>query len=142
MTKASFQSPRLLTIGLGIAVFVLLLIALCSLSRGIKGAGSVLLFIPERLVHTVHPAEVFEFDRNRSPSQVAFTRGGLYQVYTSDDDLLVISDQLAQSDAPPWITIAKAGSDAPVVGHVHHAGVAPVRYPACLRTSRARSPDP
>jgi hypothetical protein len=60
-------------------VFVLLLIALCFLSRGIKGAGSVLLFIPERLglVHTVHPAEVFEFDMNGSPSQVAFPRGGL-----------------------------------------------------------------
>jgi hypothetical protein len=36
-------------------------------------------------------------------------------VYTSDYDLLVISDPLAQSDAPPWITIAKAGSDVPMV---------------------------
>jgi hypothetical protein len=131
MTKASFQSPRLLTIGLGIAVFVLLLIALCSLSQGIKWAGSVLLFIPERLglVHTVHPAEVFEFDMNRSPSQVAFTRAGLYQVYTSDYDLLVISDQLAQSDAPPWITITEVGSDAPVVVTYITRGLLPYDTP-------------
>jgi hypothetical protein len=117
MTKEGFRPPRLLTIVLGIAVFILFLIALCSLSQGVKWAGSVLLFIPERLglVRTVRPAEVFEFDIARSPVQVTFTRAGLYQVYTSDYDLLVISDQLAQSGSPPWITITEAGSGAPVV---------------------------
>lgn len=117
MTKESFRPLRLLTIGLGIAVFVLLLIALCSLSQGVKWAGSVLLLIPERvgLVRTVRPAEVFEFDMTQSPEQIRFARAGLYQVYTSDYDLLVTSDQLAQSGSPSGITVTKAGSDAPMV---------------------------
>ena len=115
MSKESFRPPRLRSIGMGIALFILFLIALCSLSQGVKWAGSVLLFIPERLslVRTVQPSEVFEFDMTHSPAQVKFTRAGLYQVYTSDYDLLVISDQLAQSDSPPWITITIAGSGTP-----------------------------
>jgi hypothetical protein len=131
MTKESFRPPRLLTIGLGIALFALFLIALCSLSQGVKWAGSVLLFIPERLglVHTVHPAEVFEFDMTRSPAQLTFTRAGLYQVYTSDYDLLVISDQLAQSGSPPWITVTKAGSDAPVAVTYITRGLLPYDTP-------------
>jgi hypothetical protein len=131
MTKVSFRPPRLLSIGLGIAVFILFLIALCSLSQGVKWAGSVLLFIPERLglVRTVRPAEVFEFDMTRSPAQVTFTRPGLYQVYTSDYDLLVISDQLAQSGSPPWITITKAGSDVPIVVTYITRGLLPYDTP-------------
>jgi hypothetical protein len=121
MSKEGFRPPRLLTIGLGIALFILFLIALCSLSQGVKWAGSVLLFIPERLglVRTVQPSEVFEFDMTRSPAQVKFTRAGLYQVYTSDYDLLVISDQLAQSDSAPWITVTDAVSGKPAtVTHI------------------------
>jgi hypothetical protein len=131
MTKASFRPPRLLSIGLGIAVFILFLIALCSLSQGVKWAGSVLLFIPERLgvVRTVRPAEVFKFDMTRSPAQVTFTRAGLYQVYTSDYDLLVISDQLAQSGSPPWVTITEVGSDAPIVVTYITRGLLPYDTP-------------
>lgn len=112
MTKTSFQAPRLLTIGLGILLFTLLLMALCSLSQGVKWAGSVLLFLPERLglVQTVHPGDVLPLDMDRSPVSVTFTHAGLYQVYTADYDLLVISDQLAQSDSPPWITVTDTRS--------------------------------
>jgi hypothetical protein len=131
MTKETFRPPRLLTIGLGIALFILFLIALCSLSQGVKWAGSVLLFLPDRLglVRTVRPAEVFEFDTTRSPAQVVFTRAGLYQVFTSDYDLLVISDQLAQSDSPPWITITNAGSGAAAVVTYITRGLLPYDTP-------------
>jgi hypothetical protein len=121
MTSGSYRSPRLLSIVLGIAVFALLVIALCSLSQGVKWTGSVLLFIPDRLglVQTVRPAEVYKFDMSRSPAQIRFTRAGLYQVYTSDYDLLVISDQLAQTGAPPWINVTHADSGTPVaVTHI------------------------
>lgn len=116
MTTENFRPPRLRTIGLGIAVFVILLLALCSLSQGVKWAGSVLLFVPERLglVRTVRPGEVLKIDMHQSPMGISFARPGLYQVYTSDYDLLVISDELARSDAPPWITITEADRGTPV----------------------------
>jgi len=131
MTKGTFRPPQLLTIGLGIALFILFLIALCSLSQGVKWAGSVLLFLPDRLglVRTVRPAEIFEFDTTRSPAHVVFTRAGLYQVFTSDYDLLVISDQLAQSDAPPWITITNADSGAAAVVTYITRGLLPYDTP-------------
>lgn len=121
MTKEDFRPPRFLSIGLGIAIFVLVLVALCSLSQGVKWAGSALLYLPEQLglVRTVRPGEVFNFDMTRSPVKVNFARAGLYQVYTSDYDLLVISDQLAQSDSPPWITITNVNGGAPAsVSHI------------------------
>ena len=121
MAKEGYRPPRIRTIALGIAIFVLFLIAVCSLSQGVKWAGSALLFLPERLglVRTARPAEIFTFDISHSPSQVEFARAGLYQVYTSDYDLLVISDQLAKADAPPWVTVTGAQGGAPVpVSHI------------------------
>jgi hypothetical protein len=121
MANKAFQPPRLLSIGLGIALFLLFLIVMCSLTQGVKWAGSVLLFLPDRLglVQTVRPAEVFAFEMTHSPAEVKIARAGLYQVYTSDYDLLVISDQLAQSGSPPWMTVSNAGSGKAVqVSHV------------------------
>jgi len=116
MSTQRYQPARLRSIGLGIAVFVVILLALCSLSQGVKWAGTVLLFVPERLgmVRTVRPGEVLDIAMSRSPTQVTFARAGLYQVYTSDYDLLVISDELARSDSPPWVTITRAESGTPV----------------------------
>jgi hypothetical protein len=115
MTPQRYQPARLRSIGLGIAVFVVILLALCSLSQGVKWTGTVLLFIPERLglVRTVRPGEVLNIAMDRSPTQVTFARAGLYQVYTSDYDLLVISDELARSDSPPWVTITRAEGGTP-----------------------------
>jgi hypothetical protein len=116
MTTEDYRPPRILAIGIGIALFVILLGAVCSLSQGIKWAGSVLLIIPERLglVRTVKPAEVFRFDMTQTPARVRFPTAGDYQVYTSDYDLLVISDTLAQADEPPWLTVTSAGDGSAV----------------------------
>jgi hypothetical protein len=131
MTTESYRPARLRTIGFGIAAFVVLLLALCSLSQGVKWFGSVLLFVPERLglVRTVRPAEVLTLEMSRSPTQVMFARAGLYQVYTSDYDLLVISDQLATSEAPPWVSITRVGTGPPVLVTYIQRGLLPFDTP-------------
>jgi len=131
MTTEGYRPARLRTIGLGIAIFVLALIAVCSLSQGVKWTGAVLLFVPERLglVQTVRPAEVLVLDLQHSPAQVAFSRAGLYQLYTSDYDLLVIAAELARSGAPAWVTITDAKTGAPVtVTHIER-GLTPFDTP-------------
>lgn len=131
MTTESYRPARLRTIGLGIAVFVLGLIVVCSLSQGVKWTGAALLFVPERLglVRTVRPAEVLVLDMRQSPVQVAFSRPGRYQLYTSDYDLLVIAAELARSDAPPWVTITNAKTGAAVtVTHIER-GLLPFDTP-------------
>ena len=131
MTTQRYQPARLRSIGLGIAIFVVMLLALCSLSQGVKWAGTVLLFVPERLglVRTVKSGEVLDIAMDRSPTQVTFARAGLYQIYTSDYDLLVISDELARSDSPPWVTITRAGSGTPVEGTYIQRGLLPIDTP-------------
>jgi len=131
MTTQRYQPARLRSIGLGIAIFVVLLLALCSLSQGVKWAGTVLLFIPDRLglVRTVKPGEVLDIAMDQSPTQVTFARAGLYQVYTSDYDLLVISDELARSDAPPWVTVTRAEGGTQVEGTYIQRGLLPIDTP-------------
>jgi hypothetical protein len=131
MPTESYRPAKLRTIGIGVAAFVVILVALCSLSRGVKWAGSVLLFIPERLglVRTVRPGEVLALEMSRSPAQVSFARAGLYQVYTSDYDLLVISDTLALSDALPWVSITRAGGGPPVLPTFIKRGLLPFDTP-------------
>jgi hypothetical protein len=112
MTIESFRPPRIRTIGLGIGLFVVLLILICSLSQGVKWAGAALLFLPEQvgLAEPVHRAEVTPLDMQVSPQQVAFPGAQAYHVYTSDYDLLVISDELARSRAPAWLTVTQSGT--------------------------------
>lgn len=131
MTSDSYRPARLRSIGIGIAIFVVLLLALCSLSQGVKWFGSVLLFLPERLglVRTVRPGEVLDLEMSKSPTQVTFARPGLYQVYTSDYDLLVISDQLATSDAPPWVRITQVDGGPPVLVTYIKRGLLPFDTP-------------
>jgi hypothetical protein len=131
MTTESYRPARLRTIGLGIAAFAVILLALCSLSQGVKWVGSVLLFLPERLglVRTVRPGEVLDLEMSRSPTQVTFARAGRYQVYTADYDLLVISDQLARSDSPPWVAITPADSEPPVLVTYIQRGLLPFDTP-------------
>jgi hypothetical protein len=131
MATEGYRPARLRTIALGIAVFVLALIVVCSLSQGVKWTGAVLLFLPDRLglVHTVRPAEVLVLDLRHSPAQVAFSRAGRYQLYTSDYDLLVIAAELARSGAPAWVTITDAKTGAPVtVTHIER-GLLPFDTP-------------
>lgn len=116
MTTDKYRAPQFRSIGLGIGLFLILLTLVCSLSQGVKWAGKVLSFIPESLgwITTVHRAEVVPLEMKVSPIQVTFPRADAYQIYTSDYDLLVISDVLAQSDAAPWIRATPAEGDSPV----------------------------
>jgi len=131
MTTESYRPPRVGTIGLGIALFVALLILVCSLSQGVKWAGAVLLFLPERLglAGPVHRVEVTPLDMQVSPLQITFPDAQAYHVYTSDYDLLVISDELARSEAPAWLTVIRSGTDSRVPVTILRRGLMPYDSP-------------
>lgn len=131
MANESYRPPRVGTIGLGIGLFVVLLILVCSLSQGVKWAGAALLFLPERLglAEPVHRAEITPLDMQISPLQVSFAYAQAYHIYTSDYDLLVISDVLAQSDAPAWLTVIQSGTDARVQVTILGRGLMPYDSP-------------
>lgn len=131
MTSESYRPPRIRTIGLGIGLFVVLLILVCSLSQGVKWAGAALLFLPERvgLVEPVHRAEVTPIDMQASPLQIAFPTAQAYHVYTSDYDLLVISDELARSEAPAWLTVTQSETGSRVQVTILGRGLMPYDSP-------------
>ncbi len=131
MANESYRSPRVRTIGLGIGLFVVLLILVCSLSQGVKWAGVALLFLPERLglAEPVHRAEVTPIDMQTSPLQVSFPEAQAYHVYTSDYELLVISDELARSDAPAWLTVIRSETGARVQVAILGRGLMPYDSP-------------
>jgi len=131
VANESYRPPRVRTIGLGIGLFVVLLILVCSLSQGVKWAGAALLFLPERvgLFEPVHRAEVTPLDMQSSPLQVSFPGAQTYHIYTSDYDLLVISDALARSEAPAWLTVIRSGTGARVQVTILGRGLMPYDSP-------------
>ena len=131
MKSESYRPPRIRTIGLGIGLFVVLLILICSLSQGVKWAGAALLFLPERLglAEPVHRAEVTPLDMQISPLQVSFPDAQAYHVYTSDYELLVISDEIARSEAPAWLTVKRSGTDSRVRVTILTRGLRPYDSP-------------
>lgn len=131
MASESYRPPRVRTIGLGIGLFVVLLILVCSLSQGVKWAGAALLFLPERLglAEPVHRAEVTPLDMQSSPLQVSFPVAQAYHIYTSDYELLVISDELARSEAPAWLTATRSGTGSRVRVTIIGRGLMPYDSP-------------
>jgi len=118
MSHQSYRSPRLTSIIGGILLAVLLLISVCLLGSVIKSVGTAILVIPARLglLTQVRAADVAMLDMQQSPSRLAFSRPGLYHVYTADLSLLEAAALLGASNAEPWLVIrsARTGDEVPV----------------------------
>ncbi len=108
MSDQTYQSPKVYPITIGIVVFVLFLILMCSLMNLIKTAGYTLMWLPEKLgvLQVAHKDEVTVIHMNDGPlSTVVFTRPGWYQIYTNDYDLLLASDSMASHGGTPWVNV-------------------------------------
>jgi hypothetical protein len=131
MTNGGYRPPNARSIVLGIILFVVLILTLCSLSEVTKTAGSLLMFLPSRLgwIEPVHRADVQRIDLNPPPPELQFMRPGRYAVYTIDYDLLVITDQLMNAEeGHPWLKLTGPDGQALPVAFVRR-GLLPFDSP-------------
>lgn len=116
MSESTYRPPRTGAIVTGILLFVVFLLIVCSLSEVTKAAGSLFLYLPAKLgwIPEIERSEAAVIELRSPATTLEFSRTGAYAVYTLDYDLLVISDQLAESTGNPWIEIYDAATGQPV----------------------------
>ncbi len=131
MTDQNYQPSKYSPIALGVILFILLLVVLCSLSDLIKFAGYPLLWLPEQLgfVEVVHPRDVTVIHMSEGRDHtVQFPKTGWYQVYTNDYDLLLATDDLAVRGGKPWISARDPSGSAAGIGYIQR-GLRPYDSP-------------
>ena len=114
MTQTDYRSPNIRSIIIGIVLFAVFLVAVCSLPQVVKTIGAGLLYLPSRLglVEMVRRDQVQAFDMRTAPPQVEFSQAGRYAVYTGDYDLLVLTDEINREGADPWLVLTDPGTNA------------------------------
>ncbi|MCX6025190.1 MAG: hypothetical protein NTY23_02845 [Chloroflexi bacterium] len=114
MTSSSYRDPTIRNVILGILLFAVFLVAVCSLPQVVKTLGAGLLYLPSRLglVEMVHRDQIQAIDMRSSPPQVDLPQARRYAVYTDDYDLLVMSDEILRIGAEPWLVVLSPGSHA------------------------------
>ena len=107
MASAYNEAPKFRSIFLGIALFLIGVVLLCSLAEVIKLLSAPLLFIPAKLglIQDVTADDVITVKLATTPSRFNLYRPGPYAIYESDVDILEITDALAKSHAAPWVKI-------------------------------------
>ncbi len=121
MTQTTYRDPKIRNILIGIALFAVFLVTVCSLPQVVKTLGTGLLYLPSRLglVEIAPRDQVKAYEMRTSPPELTITRPGRYSAYTDDYDLLVLTDELNLQGAEPWLVVTD-----PVTGsRVHLAGV-------------------
>lgn len=91
----------------GIALVLILILAVLNIDKIIKYAGASLTFIPSKLglLPVVSRNEVMPVNMHSTPTSVTFTKSGHYLFYTDNYDLLVINDAIILAKSKPWIII-------------------------------------
>jgi hypothetical protein len=113
------KPPTFRSILLGIALFLIMVVFLCSLADVVKLLGAPLLFFPAKLglIQDVTAEDVVNVKLATTPSRFNLYRPGLYAIYEGDLDLLELTDALAKSHAIPWVKIKalSTGESIPVM---------------------------
>ena len=114
MTSSSYRDPAIRNVVIGILLFAVFLVTVCSLPQVVKTLGAGLLYLPSRLglVEMVHRDQVQAIDMHSAPPQINLPQARRYAVYTDDYDLLVMSDEITRSGAEPWLVVLSPGSHA------------------------------
>jgi hypothetical protein len=107
MSGSTARSPRLRDIFLGIAALGALIVVFINLGVVVKFIGTGFLVIPSALgiVQVPGPKDIATYDLSSSPTPIGISQPGRYALYAYDFDLLMVSDQLEQTGAAPWITL-------------------------------------
>jgi len=112
MTSSAYRDPAIRNVILGILLFAVILLTVCSLPQVVKTLGAGLLYLPSRLglVEMVPRDQVQAIDMRSSSPQVDLPQARRYTVYTDDYDLLVMSDQILRIGAEPWLVVLSPGT--------------------------------
>jgi hypothetical protein len=107
MSNTYNQTPTIRSILLGIALFLIGVVLLCSLAEVIKLLSAPLLFFPAKLglIQDVTADDVITVKLATTPSRFNLYRPGAYVIYQSDVDILELTDALGKSHATPWVKI-------------------------------------
>ena len=100
-----YRPPSFGQIGLGIAVFLLVLALIWTIPSTLKPVGNLFLAIPQRLglVQPVTPAELIAIDLSQpSPASFEIAQPGRYAIFTDDYELLLLDVESGQT-TPPWL---------------------------------------
>lgn len=91
----------------GIALLVILILAVWNIPIISKYIGATLTFIPSQLglFQVVSRNEVMPVDMHSNPTSITFTKPDRYLIYTDDYDLLVVNDAIVAVNGKPWINI-------------------------------------
>ncbi len=119
MAGAYNQAPKFRSILLGIALFLILVVFVCSLADVVKLIGAPLLFFPAKLglIQDVTSDDVVNVKLATTPSRFNLYRPGPYAIYESDIDLLELTDAMSKSHTSPWVKIKalSTGESIPVM---------------------------
>ena len=107
MSTDAYRPSSARAIIFGIIGFIILLAIVCGLSEVIKSLGTPFMVIPAELgwIPKVDRSDVVTIDMKMSSIQVNIDQPGNYVVYGYDYDLLLITSELAKSNAKPWLNI-------------------------------------
>ena len=101
------KRPTCLSIGLGISLFILVLLAFFRIPDIVKYTGAALMFMPAKLgiIDMVMPQDVVPISIERSPSTLTISKPGRYAFFTGNLDILMINDAIAGTDNKPWLNM-------------------------------------
>jgi len=107
MTTGLPEQPTFRSIFLGIALFIIALLAFIKIADVVKYTGTVLMYVPSRLglIDMVMPKDVIPLPLEENPSLITIPSPGQYVMYLNNYDMLVVHDAVVASDAKPWMKL-------------------------------------
>ncbi|MGB9674477.1 MAG: EGFR-like transmembrane domain-containing protein, partial [Anaerolineales bacterium] len=118
-------TPTIRAIVLGILLFVLILGLVGNLGEIVKGTGYLLYYPLGKLglLKQVTSNEVFAVDMSVARQTLVFKTAGNYAFYTSNLDLLMITDAISEGDGKPWLKLTCADDGKAVEVDFVHRGL-------------------
>lgn len=112
MPSESYRPTSVRSILFGIIAFIIVLSIFCGLSEVVKFIGSPFLILPEQLgwIPEVSKEDVVSLNLKNRSSELTLERTGNYVIYAYNYDLLVMTDELAEAKAKPWLKITNSQS--------------------------------
>ena len=117
MSTDSYHPTSARAILFGIIAFIILLSLICGLSEVIKAIGAPFMILPEAIgwIPDADRDDVVTINMKMSSIQTTFDHPGNYVVYGYEYDLLLITNELAKSNAKPWLQIQNIATSEKII---------------------------
>lgn len=117
MSADTYRPSSARAIIFGIIGFIILLAIVCGLSEVIKSLGTPFMILPEELgwIPKADRNDVVTIDMQMSSIRTTIEHPGNYVVYGYDYDLLLLTDEMARSNAHPWLNIQNVATSEKII---------------------------